>query len=112
MMRKLSLWIQKSKPEVILTSVQTIPEILLQLGYRIPDDLGFVNLSLSEDNGLQAGVNSNWYEIGFYAASEVIELTVANKFGPAKQPKVTFSNPYWVDGLTLPDKQSPLIEIA
>jgi LacI family transcriptional regulator len=112
MKKMLNRWIAKYKPDVILTSIKEIPDFLNELGFRIPDDLGFVNLSLHEDSGLHAGVNSNWYEIGNLAACEVIESTISNKFGPVAQPKVTMGHPYWVDGQTLPHRNSPLKEIA
>lgn len=101
MKRKLDLWIQNHKPEVVLTSAKSIPDCLSELGYKIPEDLGFANLELSDDIGLHAGTHSNWYEIGTIAASKVVESIITNNFGPLSNPNTTLVSPVWADGNSL-----------
>jgi LacI family transcriptional regulator len=109
---QLEKWIKKYRPEAIVSAQSKIPELLEELGHKVPVDMGFIHLSLSDPDGQFTGINPDWYAAGAIAARQVIELLVANTPGPPKRPKITFIQPSWVEGNSLPQKFSPSYEVV
>lgn len=99
--KKLTHWIQENKPDVILTATQSILGYLVELGFKIPEDFGLVNLELNEDIGHRAGTYFNWYEMGSIAAKHVIESILSNNLGPVSNPVTTIVSPLWADGKSI-----------
>lgn len=108
---QLKKWMDKYRPDSVISAQSKTPEYLVDIGFNVPQEIGFVHLSLSEDSGNVAGVNPNWYSVGAIATRQLIELLVDNEFGPPNQPKFTLIQPYWVDGQTLPQKFTPSFEV-
>ena len=101
MKEKLIPWLNQWKPEVILSADSKIPAYLMELGYKIPEDIGFIHLGLCDAGESLSGINPNWYDVGVTAASQAMELLVNNKYGEPDHPKSTFTDPFWVDGPSL-----------
>ncbi|MCB1123933.1 MAG: LacI family transcriptional regulator [Verrucomicrobiae bacterium] len=98
-------WIERYRPEVVLSQSIEVYEMLQELGYRIPEDFGFIHLGLFEFDGKLAGINPNWHEMGRIAANQVIDQLNRNERGVPEHPLVTLIKGEWVDGATLPDKR-------
>lgn len=94
-------WLQQEKPDVVI-SVQTIvPQWLKELGYRFPEELGYVHLDLPPKEELAldyAGVDQQPERIG----AAVIDLVTAqidrNERGIPESPKVSLVESRWVEG--------------
>lgn len=100
----LEKWLKKYQPEVIISSLDSTITDLNELGYSIPDDLGYIHLGLSDNTGPISGVNPNWLEVGISAANQVIETLVTNNTGAPLFPRHTYIQPIWVEGETLPQR--------
>ena len=111
-LNQLKLWMDKYKPEVVISSRPDTLETLNLLGYQAPKDFGFICLNLHEPNESMAGINPNWYNVGAIAAKQVIQLLIENNLGPPTQPKITFLQPSWYDGDTLPQRTIPSFDVA
>ncbi len=104
---QLKKWLGKYAPDVLISSVSKAPDYLLELGYEIPRDFGYIQLGLSENEGTTTGINPNWQEVGITAANQVIEALVTNNLGLPLFPRRTSIQPFWVPGETLPQRFAP-----
>jgi LacI family transcriptional regulator len=95
-------WLDTYKPEVVMSQVQEVYDVLVKLNYRIPEDIAYIHLGLSNRDRNIAGIDPNWTEMGRIAANQVIDQLNRNKVGIPKHPIVTLVQGDWVDGATLP----------
>ena len=93
-------WMEKYQPDVVVSSGM-VYRILEDLGYRIPKDLGFASLELSEDHGQASGVDHRHELVG----SEALKLTFSdinlNHSGVPENPKVVLVDSHFREGNTL-----------
>lgn len=99
---KLGAWARKHKVQVVLSNWAHIEEMALQAGFRVPDDLACVCLSLSDPNPLLAGVLQDHRAVGRKAA-ELLALTLkTGRRGPPEEPSSTYLTGSWQDGASAP----------
>lgn len=101
--RALTAWLKRCKPEVIFTDLQFIPDMLAELGLRVPRDIGLVTTSVL-DGQADAGIFQNSEEIGRAAVQLVISLIHHAEFGVPKVCREVLVEGRWQDGRTLPSK--------
>ncbi len=101
---KLEAWISEHKPDVILSQTPKWHQYLVEAGYRIPEDIGYIHLGLSSRNDQFAGIDPNWEEMGRIAANQIIDQLNRNEVGVPEHPLVTLVQGDWVDGETLPKR--------
>jgi DNA-binding LacI/PurR family transcriptional regulator len=100
---RLASWINKVRPDAILTNLREIPAMIRGLGFRIPTDIGVAALSVHDGNA-DAGIDQNPFEIGKAACESVISLIVHGSFGAPTVPRELLIEGTWVNGSTLPPK--------
>jgi LacI family transcriptional regulator len=100
--QKLKYWLDKNKPDAILTVDKRILSALKQLGLRIPEDIAVAAATI-HDIPLDAGVDQNSEEIGRVAAETLIGLINANERGRPIIPRRILIEGSWVDGNSLPN---------
>jgi len=96
-------WLNKHKPDAILTDVRQMRETLLNLGYKVPEDLGLAAFSVL-DGGADAGIDQNSSEIGKAAVQMLISLINHNERGIPEVCRELLIEGNWVNGSTLPPK--------
>ncbi|QYY37284.1 LacI family DNA-binding transcriptional regulator [Ruficoccus sp. ZRK36] len=79
-------WLKKYRPDVIVGEDSRLIEWLGKEGYRVPEDIGVVHLSLDDDCLDWAGIFSKKHKIGAAAANTVISLVQNHQFGPPEDP--------------------------
>lgn len=93
-------WMRKYKPDVVVSSGM-VYRILQDLGYRMPENLGFASLELLEDHGQASGVDHRHDLVG----SEALKLTFSdinlNHSGVPENPKVVLVDSHFREGNTL-----------
>lgn len=94
-------WLQKEKPDAIITSLVTVPEMLTQAGYRIPDDIALAAMSVL-DGHISSGIYQNSKEIGRVAALNLIAQIQDNQRGIPDLHRETLVRGHWVEGDTCP----------
>ena len=99
-------WLSKHKPDVVLSQSPQLYEKLVELGFSVPDDIGFIHLGLSSRTDHFAGIDPNWEEMGRIAANQIIDQLNRNEVGVPEHPIVTLIQGDWVDGETLPRRHA------
>ena len=104
---RVKTWIQTNKPDAVLTDVRIFPELLTQVGYKVPAEIGLAVFS-TLDGGADAGIDQNSKEIGRAAVQLLISLINHNEYGIPTVCREVLVEGRGVDGKSLPpsDAQS------
>ena len=93
-------WLKQYKPDVVISSGKIYRE-LKDIGYRIPEDLGFASLEILEDHKKASGVDHRHELVG----GEALKLTFSdinlNNSGVPENPKVVLVDSHFRSGNTL-----------
>jgi DNA-binding LacI/PurR family transcriptional regulator len=98
---ELAAWLEREKPDAILTPYPDLPEVLETCGYRVPGDLGLASVS-NIDSAITAGIDQNPEEIGRVAVLVLISLMYDNDRGIPPVLREVLIRGKWVPGGTLP----------
>ncbi len=96
-------WIQQYRPDAILTDNSETHQMLINLNYRIPDDMGLATTSI-HDTSIDAGIDQRPYEIGRAAIRMLTALIAEKSRGIPECRNETLIEGRWVDGSMLPLK--------
>jgi DNA-binding LacI/PurR family transcriptional regulator len=99
--KDLKLWMNKHKPDAILTTAPQTPIFLRELGYRIPDDIALASTS-AHDTSISAGIDQRPGAIGQIAAEVLIKQISLNERGEPADPCRILVESQWQDGKSLP----------
>jgi LacI family transcriptional regulator len=99
--QKLKAWLEKHRPEAVLTDHALVPGMLAQAGYRVPQDVAVAALSVLDGNA-DAGIDQNSEEIGRAAVQLLISLIHHNERGIPEVCRELLVEGRWQDGSTLP----------
>lgn len=102
----LAAWIKKFRPNAIFTDCSHLRDMLKELGFRVPDDIGLATTSILDGNA-DAGIHQNSEEIGRAAVQLVISLIHNGDFGVPPVCREVLVEGRWVDGSTLPPYHEP-----
>jgi len=94
-------WFQAHRPDVIVGHVQAMVEWLAELGVRVPHDVGFVNLNLTERTAPCAGLDLAPRRLGAVAVETVVAMLHRQERGVPVFPQTITLEATWVDGPTL-----------
>ncbi len=98
-------WLEKVKPDAVLTTDIHVPCFIRELGYRIPQDIAVAGTSIS-DIPVDAGINQNGEEIGRTAVEMLVAQINVNQRGEPPAPCRILVESLWQDGKSLPPKNS------
>ncbi|MDF7799317.1 substrate-binding domain-containing protein [Pontiellaceae bacterium B1224] len=101
--RDVKNWINRYKPDAILTERPPLLHVLNDLGYNIPSDIGLATLSI-HDTPLNAGIDQNPEEIGRAAVRTLVSQLTEQHFGIPAIQKETLIDGKWIDGSMLPKR--------
>jgi LacI family transcriptional regulator len=93
-------WLRRYRPDVVI-GLQGILDLLLRIGVRIPQDLGFANLSRPDQPGAPAGMDQKPRQIGAAAVDLVANQIFSGERGPPATPRVLLIEGEWHDGWTV-----------
>jgi len=99
--KELSAWLKKVRPDAVLTTVVELPEMIRQLGYRIPQDIAVAGTSVA-DIPLDTGVDQRSREIGRIAVEMLVKQININERGEPPAPCRILVESVWQDGKSLP----------
>jgi len=100
-------WLNRHRPEVLISKSAYVLPALEQLGLRIPQDIALVDLFLDRAEGLVAGVRQNHETVGALAVEILAGQLQHNKFGVPKIPTTTYVEGTWHDGASCPMPAAP-----
>jgi DNA-binding LacI/PurR family transcriptional regulator len=94
-------WVQKQKPDAIITTMPTVRSLLGGLGLRVPQDIAVCVTSVLDGN-FDAGADQNSHEIGRVAVSTLASLILENERGIPRYQRRILVEGRWVDGSSMP----------
>ncbi|HLP77879.1 MAG TPA: substrate-binding domain-containing protein, partial [Candidatus Paceibacterota bacterium] len=101
----LQAWLNKYKPDAILTAAAETVVFLRELGYRIPEDVAVAGTS-PYDMSVDAGIDQCPKAIGWIAAEMLIKQIGFNERGEPADPCRFLVESRWRNGTSLPQKRS------
>jgi LacI family transcriptional regulator len=94
-------WFRKYRPDVILSFHVQILTWLANLGVRVPQDVGFIDLDYMEKGTQRAGIHQNHQLVGATAVQVLARMIQFNERGIPPVPQTTLLDGAWVEGETL-----------
>ncbi len=99
----LAKWLERERPDAVLSNLRELPGMLKELGLRIPQDIGVAALSVHDGNA-DAGIDQNPFEIGRAACEMIIAQIIHGGGGVQEFPRELLVDGAWTDGSMLPDR--------
>lgn len=94
-------WLKKEKPDAILTLYHNVKKWLRDLDYRVPEDMGLVQLEWRKDHPEWAGMNQHNDIVGETAVEMIISMIHSGAVGVPPFPQATLIGCSWIEGRTL-----------
>jgi LacI family transcriptional regulator len=105
-------WLERHKPEVVISKNSFVQDALRELGIEAPRDLAFVDVFLEDSTGAVAGVRQNHRTVGALAVEILAGQLQHNKRGVPEIPTTTYVEGTWFDGATCPKRgASPAVPV-
>ncbi len=95
-----SNWVKENQPDVIFTLYHEVKRWVLDLGLRIPEDLGLIQYEWRADHADWSGMDQRNDLVGEAAVDMIISMVHHNQRGIPPQALATMIGPRWVDGYT------------
>jgi DNA-binding LacI/PurR family transcriptional regulator len=99
--RLLQRWLEKERPDAVLTADAQVPQLIRDLGYRIPRDIAVAGTSIY-DIPVDAGINQHSEAIGRIAVEMLVAQINLNERGEPAAPCRILVESLWQDGESLP----------
>ena len=103
-------WIRSNRPEAVITSQQHFHDYLVHQGFRIPEDIGYVELGWNRNRPEISGVNQNSTEVGKEVINWIAALNEVNRLGLPLVREIRLVQGTWVPGKTVRRVGAPRIE--
>lgn len=94
-------WMETYNPDAILSINPVVRDWVEELGRRVPDEVGLVNLNVVDDVENWSGIKENHELIGAAAVDLLIGQLSRNEIGVPRQPRKVLIPGEWHDGNTL-----------
>lgn len=94
-------WVDRAKPDCVLTYRHSALEWLREAGYRVPDDLGFALLDWSPEFGDICGVDQQIELIARTTVDTLIAYVESNQLGVPEKPTHIRLDGKWHTGTTI-----------
>jgi LacI family transcriptional regulator, galactose operon repressor len=101
-LQRLDRWMQKHKPDAVLTAAVQIPSLLRQLGFRIPKDIAVAGTAV--DVPVDAGIDQHSEAIGRIAVETLVAQINLNERGEPPDPYRVLVESRWRDGKSVPQR--------
>ena len=93
-------WVEREKPDAIISNDTYFENWLRDLGYKIPADIGFAALSIGLRDPNRAGICQREQQIGAAAIDLVAGQIYRNEYGLPPIPLTVLVPSIWVEGPT------------
>lgn len=94
-------WQQHYKPDLVVGHVQAMVDWLREMGVRVPEDVGFFNLNMTERTGPCAGLDLQPQRLGAAGIETVIGMLHREEYGVPSGPQTITIEANWIEGPTL-----------
>ena len=100
-------WLERAKPDVILTLYREVRTWVEGFGLNVPGDLGLVQLEWRANDPTWAGMNQHNDITGEAAVEMLVAMIQNGESGVPEFPRATLISSSWVDGGTLLRSKKP-----
>ena len=94
-------WMETHRPDAILTINPVVREWVEEIGHKVPETCGLVNLNVVDDVENWSGIRENHELIGAAAVDLLIGQLSRNEIGVPRHPAKVLIPGKWHDGATL-----------
>jgi len=94
-------WLREYKPDAVVSCLPAYADMMEELGYNVPGDIGFVNLDCIPAAEPYSGINQLRREVGARTVDLVVEQIECNELGLPARPKTTSVEGVWHNGSTV-----------
>lgn len=98
-------WLDREQPDVIFTLYNIVQEWLKKYKFRVPQEIGLIQLEWRANHPEYSGMNQHNDIVGQVAIDMLIGMIHRGETGAPEFPRATLISPTWVDGNTV--AQSP-----
>lgn len=100
-MKEIVPWIRRHRPDVVIGD--RMPELkeIRASGIRVPEDMGFVVMTKTPEDGDVAGLDPNYGLLAQGAVDQVIQMAQLAEYGVPAVPRFLLFEGTWRDGGTL-----------
>lgn len=96
-----SAWLKKYSPDVVLSNNIKPLEFLRELGYRVPEEIGYASLDCMPGTTEYAGISQPRDRVSARAVDLVVEQLENNEYGLPEVPKIVMVEGFWQNGPTV-----------
>lgn len=97
-------WIERYRPDVII-SAGSVYAMLQEIGLRVPQDVAFASIDVSQSPTDAAGADHRYDLVGGEAVKQVLGMLNLNLTGVPQNPKTVLVDSHRREGFSLPDQQ-------
>lgn len=101
--QKLAAWLQRFRPDAILTDFKGLLDLLEQHGYRVPEDIGLASTTVL-DGDVTAGIDQYPKEIGRVGVLSLLSLIQDHERGLPELSREILIQGSWRNGPSLPKR--------
>lgn len=94
-------WFLGHRPDVVLSTQLKALMWIKELGFRVPEDVGFIDLDCMDATGARAGVCQNHADVGAVSVDVLARLIQQNERGIPSIPQTIYLDGAWVEGKTV-----------
>ncbi len=95
-------WFRRHRPEVILVAGDSVRNILVADGVRVPGDVRLINLVQRGEKGM-SGIDPHTGEVGRAAVDLLASLLRSNQLGQPDFPRTIAIKGHWSPGASFPE---------
>jgi len=99
--KKLLSWVERYRPDAIVTRLPEVLHSLRCAGYAVPGDIGVAYHTLNERSCCFSGMRKNSFQIGVMAVDLLVDMLHRNERGIPPRPYMLMVEGSWVEGETL-----------
>lgn len=94
-------WLREEKPDVIFTLYNDVEAWLEKLGFKVPHDIGLIQLEWRKNEPRWAGMRQHNDHTGEAAVDTLIGMIHRGETGTSAEPRALLIAPSWQDGVTV-----------
>ncbi|PTX93276.1 hypothetical protein DB345_16810 [Spartobacteria bacterium LR76] len=98
-------WLDRCKVDCVISHGFWLLMVLMELGVRIPEDIGYVDLALNANEAKVSGMRQNSFMVGAMAVDQLNGLMIHGELGVPKVPMHIYVEGEWFEGTTV--RQQP-----
>lgn len=97
----IALWLKENRPEVVISRSENVHQVMVSLGYKVPDEIGYVSLNIVDDEPGVSGIYQLRNIMGEVAVDVLNSLLLISHRGPIKASIGSQVDGEWRDGITI-----------